>query len=120
VTIVNTETGARKRFTAVPTDVSRGVYEASVVFPSAGSWRYEVFDGFTPHCAQTHTFAAVSIGHGASPAGPPGPEAQSPGPEAQSVPLWALVAGGVLLLGALGSAAVIASRRGGLARRGEA
>jgi hypothetical protein len=113
VTIVNTETGARKRFTAMPTDVSRGLYEASVVFPSVGSWRYEVFDGFTPHCAQTHTFSAVSIGGGTSAGGPRAPEAQS-------LPVWAFVSGGVLLLlGALGSAALVASRRG-LARRGRA
>jgi hypothetical protein len=113
VTIVNADTGTRKTFTAVPTDVSRGVYEASVVFPSAGSWRYEVFDGFTPYCAQTHTSSAVSIGGGASASGPGGPEAES-------FPLWAAVGGGILLLGALGAAAFVASRRSGLPRGGQA
>src|SRR6266542_3887463 len=65
VTIVNADTGARKTFTAVPTDVSRGVYEASVVFPSAGSWRYEVFDGFTPYLrADAHVLGRLDRGRG--------------------------------------------------------
>ena len=39
-----------------------GVYRAKVVFPSAGTWRYEVFDGFTEYGgARTHTFKAVKI-----------------------------------------------------------
>jgi hypothetical protein len=39
-----------------------GVYRARVVFPSAGTWRYEVFDGFTQYGgARTHRFAPVQI-----------------------------------------------------------
>ena len=39
-----------------------GVYRARVVFPSAGTWRYEVYDGFTQYGgARTHRFAAVKI-----------------------------------------------------------
>jgi hypothetical protein len=39
-----------------------GVYRARVVFPSAGAWRYEVYDGFTQYGgARTHRFAAVTI-----------------------------------------------------------
>ena len=39
-----------------------GVYRAKVVFPSAGTWRYEVFDAFTAYGgARTHTFRAVKI-----------------------------------------------------------
>ncbi len=39
-----------------------GVYRARVVFPSAGTWRYEVFDAFTEYGgARTHTFKAVKI-----------------------------------------------------------
>jgi len=39
-----------------------GVYRARVVFPAAGAWRYEVFDGFTEYGgARTHTFKAVRI-----------------------------------------------------------
>jgi hypothetical protein len=39
-----------------------GVYRARVVFPSAGTWRYEVFDGFTRYGgARTHKFAPVKV-----------------------------------------------------------
>ena len=39
-----------------------GVYRARVVFPSAGTWRYEVFDGFTEYGgARTHKFAPVKV-----------------------------------------------------------
>ncbi len=39
-----------------------GVYRARVVFPSAGTWRYEVWDGFVQYGgARTHTFAPVKI-----------------------------------------------------------
>lgn len=42
-----------------------GVSTIKVVFPSAGQWTYEVYDGFTLYGgAQTHTFAPVSIGPG--------------------------------------------------------
>ena len=46
VTITNAATGEERTFTAFPSS-DPTVYEAAVVFPSAGSWRYEVFDGFT-------------------------------------------------------------------------
>jgi hypothetical protein len=48
-------------FTARPT--SRiGVYRARVVFPRAGTWRYEVYDGFTEYGgARTHKFKPVKI-----------------------------------------------------------
>jgi hypothetical protein len=40
----------------------RGVYRARVVFPSAGTWRYAVYDGFTQYGgARTHTFSPVRI-----------------------------------------------------------
>ena len=39
-----------------------GVYRARVVFPGAGTWRYEVWDGFTQYGgARTHRFKAVKI-----------------------------------------------------------
>ncbi|HET8968330.1 MAG TPA: hypothetical protein VFN06_02750 [Gaiellaceae bacterium] len=48
-------------FRARPTSRT-GVYRAKVVFPSAGTWRYEVFDAFTAYGgARTHTFRAVKI-----------------------------------------------------------
>jgi hypothetical protein len=50
-----------RTFTAKPT--SRvGRYRARVVFPRAGTWRYEVYDGFTEYGgARTHRFAPVKI-----------------------------------------------------------
>lgn len=39
-----------------------GVYRARVVFPSAGTWRYQVYDGFVQYGgARTHTYAPVRI-----------------------------------------------------------
>jgi hypothetical protein len=40
-----------------------GVYRARVVFPSAGTWRYEVYDAFQPEYGgdKSHTFAPVKI-----------------------------------------------------------
>jgi hypothetical protein len=38
-----------------------GVYAAEVVFPSAGTWRYAVEDGFT---MSPHTFPPVRVGDG--------------------------------------------------------
>lgn len=40
-----------------------GVYHAEVRFPSAGTWRYEVDDGFT----QVHTFKPVEVGPASAP-----------------------------------------------------
>ena len=48
-------------FAARPTGRT-GVYRARVVFPSAGTWRFAVYDGFTQYGgARTHTFAPVKI-----------------------------------------------------------
>jgi hypothetical protein len=56
--------GERKTFAAKPTD-EPGVYLAKVKFPAAGSWSYEVYDGFTQYGgAKTHTFGSVDIGTG--------------------------------------------------------
>jgi len=54
VTIRGPETAT---FAAKPTG-EPGVYVADVVFPTAGTYRYEVDDGFS----QVHTFAPVEIG----------------------------------------------------------
>jgi hypothetical protein len=56
-----------RTFVAEPTG-KPGVYHARVVFPNAGSWSYEVHDGFVSDFA--HTFPAVQIGDGGSPAVP--------------------------------------------------
>jgi hypothetical protein len=58
---IRNASGESKTFTAKPTGET-GVYRAEVVFPSGGTWRYEVNDGFpVQQCAQTHTFAPVEI-----------------------------------------------------------
>lgn len=49
--------GPAREFAARPTGTP-GVYRADVVFPGEGTWRYEVWDGFT----QTHTYKPVQIG----------------------------------------------------------
>ena len=62
LTIRNAAGGETKTFAAEPTDRA-GVYEAKVVFPSSGSWSYEVYDGFVQYGgADTHKFGAVEIG----------------------------------------------------------
>lgn len=61
VTIRNRDSGEVKRFAARPTGRT-GVYAVSVTFPSAGTWSYEVFDGFNQYGgAQTHTYKPIQI-----------------------------------------------------------
>ena len=107
LTIVNAETGATRTFVARPTK-NLEVFVADVVFPSAGSWRYEVYDDFSSEggrpvpCAQTHTFAAVTIGGpagGGTPSGPTPaePVATAAAADGGSFPVWPVV-GGVLAL----------------------
>ena len=55
VTITNG--GESRQFTGTATG-KPGVYRANVVFPSSGTWTYEVWDGFT----RAHTFKPVEIG----------------------------------------------------------
>ncbi len=54
--------GETLTYTATPTGRT-GVYHANVVFPREGTWKYEIWDGFT----QTHTYAPVQIGSPDSP-----------------------------------------------------
>jgi hypothetical protein len=54
------EGGDTKTFPARATD-EPGVYRATVAFPSAGTWKYVVDDGF----AARHSYPAVEIGKGA-------------------------------------------------------
>jgi hypothetical protein len=125
LTIVNTETGAERTFVAQRTK-DPAVYRADVVFPAAGSWRYEVFDDFTSDgsgpvpCAQTHSFSAVTVG--GAPAGgggePPAPApaptptpAVATTPSGDGFPVWPVVAGSLGALAALALAAGLARRR---------
>ena len=57
ITIRNADTGEMQKFLATPAGKT-GTYEATVSFPSNGTWEYSVVDGFTPW---THTFAPVTI-----------------------------------------------------------
>ena len=63
VSNVRSPAAAAKPLTFRARPTSRvGVYRARVVFPAAGTWRYEVFDGFTEYGgARTHPFKAVKI-----------------------------------------------------------
>lgn len=51
--------GESDSFAAEPTG-RPGVYRAEVVFPASGTWRWEIWDGFS----QTHTYSPVTIGDG--------------------------------------------------------
>jgi hypothetical protein len=115
VTIVNADTGEQRKFKAKPTDPKAGVYTANVVFPSNGSWSYNVYDGFDTAdgqpvpCGSTHTFGALDIGGGggstaASSGPPPGPPASTDS-ESGSFPAWP-VGGGIA--GALAAAVAVA------------
>jgi hypothetical protein len=84
ITIRGPET---RTFAARPTE-EPGVYVADVVFPTAGTYRYEVDDDFS----QVHTFAPVAIGGPAS------------APSGNGFPAWALApiaAAALLLAGAV-------------------
>jgi len=48
--------GESRQFTGTPAGKA-GVYHADVVFPSSGTWSYEIWDGFS----RTHTFKPVEI-----------------------------------------------------------
>ena len=54
--------GSLQRFRGTPTG-RPGVYRASVVFASAGTWRYRVDDGFA---GAIHTYPPVDIGGGSA------------------------------------------------------
>ncbi len=123
LTIVNTKTGEQQTFVAKQTK-DPAVFVANVVFPAAGSWRYEVYDDFSSDgggpvpCAQTHTFSAVTIG-GGGPAGggePPSPTPVDPLPTVSSAggsgfPVWPVVGGALAALAALAVSVALLRRR---------
>jgi hypothetical protein len=99
VTIRN-DAGRSYTFPARPTKTA-GVYQARITFPSGGTWRYEVNDGFTPAMngeGQTHTFGAVNVG---------GPSAAA----GSSFPLLPSVGGGVLALLAIAGLLLVVRRQ---------
>jgi hypothetical protein len=88
---LNGENGKRVTFPAEATKET-GVYLARVKFPSAGSWSYEVDDGFGNYGGQQkHTFAAIQVGGSVSGSGSSGFD----------LPALPLTAGVLLALGAL-------------------
>ncbi|MDA0180649.1 FixH family protein [Solirubrobacter phytolaccae] len=91
---------ASKTFAAKPTGTP-GVYAVSVTFPTAGTWSYEVDDGFISHL---HTFPPVKIGEPVSaPAA-----AQTPADDGGFSVTW-LVLGGLAF--ALAALLLLARRR---------
>jgi hypothetical protein len=86
---ITDENGEITTFAARPTG-EPGAYVAEVDFPTAGTWRYEIWDGFS----QTHTYSPVTIGGGGDAAFPTAP-----------------VAGAVLFAAALAGAVLLALRR---------
>lgn len=114
VTIVNADTGETRSFPARPDDSAAGTYRAQVVFPTGGSWAYEVYDGFDNWngapvgCAKTHTFGAVEVDGAVGRAGSGG----SGSAGGSGFPAWP-VGGGVAgaLLAAL-AVGLVVRRRG--------
>ena len=100
------------------------MYAASVVFPTAGTWDYEVNDGFvggekgqTWDCSTTHTFEAVTIG-GAGFLRGPRPAIPLP-PRLRSEPVsdGGVASLAIALLGSAAAVALAAALGIGLARR---
>ena len=58
---ISDESGEIQTFAARPAG-EPGTYVADVRFPTEGTWRYEIWDGFS----QTHTYSPVTIGGGGS------------------------------------------------------
>jgi hypothetical protein len=114
LTIRNGATGERRTFTGQPTGTP-GVYEAEVVFPADGVWRYEVFDDFTSWngeaapCGRTHELASAQIGAGPRTSGGAGPGGDGGG----GMPLWPVLGGAAAALGGLAAAAGLIRRRRG-------
>jgi hypothetical protein len=83
-----TSGGVTREFDAKPTG-KPGVYRTAVVFPTAGRWTYEVYDGFM---GQMHTYPAVTI------AAPQAALPQGGGDDGGIAAGWMWGAGAALLL----------------------
>jgi hypothetical protein len=83
--------GTEHTFTARPAGRT-GVYVADVTFPSAGTWRARIYDGFTD--AVPHRISGLTVGTG------PLPADGFPWPQAVMIALVALLfAGGWIAAG---------------------
>ena len=92
-----------KTFVSEPTG-ELGHYQFHVVFPSAGTWRYEVRDRVS---GRTYVFPAVVI---TAPSRAPSPSTPAPKPTAapaggsDSFPLWPVLGGSLAALAAIAAA----------------
>jgi hypothetical protein len=96
LTIIGPET---KTFTAEPTG-EPGVYVAQVVFPTGGSYRYEINDDFS----QVHTFGPVEIAPAAGGAS-----------DGRGFPAWGIAPIALAALGLAGLMALAVRRRAPIA-----
>jgi hypothetical protein len=114
---VRISSGESQRFFVAKPTGAPGVYRATVVFPTAGRWDYQVLDGFND--SMPHTFPAVDIGGGVPAAAPPAsPRAPAPAAAEGGIAsgwLWGAGAAVVLALAVL--AADRLRRRTDVARR---
>ena len=109
--IVISSREATREFAAKPTG-EPGVYRATVVFPSAGRWDYQVLDGFND--GLPHSFPAVQIGDGAPAATAPSTPSDDGGVESG----WLWGAGAALALALALLAADLLRHRAACAPRG--
>jgi hypothetical protein len=96
LTISKADDAAERTFAAAPTG-QPGVYRASVVFPSAGSWGYVVDDGFSAR----HSFGPVRVADATGAAGESVPVAAATPDEDGGpwVALAAAIAAGLIAAG---------------------
>jgi hypothetical protein len=101
--VIVTRGDARRVYAATPTG-EPGVYRAEVVFPTAGTWRYAVDDGFSA----THTFPPVRVGGGEASKTVAAASASTPSRDGGGPDIWLALAaaGGAGLIAVLGSAAL--------------
>jgi hypothetical protein len=110
ITIRNVDTGERRTFTAGPSDVLLDIaparnWDARVVFPSAGTWDYEIDDGWT---GRVYEFGPVVIG-GAPVVAAPAAGRPADG-QGAGFPVWPF-AGGLAAALVAAAAAVLTFRR---------
>jgi hypothetical protein len=84
--------GKVAEFPALPAG-EPGRYDAEVKFPAAGTWRWEIWDGYS----QTHTYSPVTIGAGSG--------------GDRSVPAALPVGVGAVALALVGAAVLLVRRR---------
>ncbi len=114
ISIRNTDTGERLTFPAKPTKDPQQ-YAARVVFPNAGWWMVEAYDGVT---GRSYTVGAGQyLIEDPKSTTPTGGITGRGAPEGGSFPIWPAAAGGsALFLAAVGAALFLRGRRLGLSQ----